>query len=79
MPDLPFIQFVRQIPQVLTGVIKIDNLDGTGKMLFGNVPNPFRSSTNRKSLPTLTSVSLTRYNVASDRGPVLSRTMEGWN
>src|ERR1039457_576701 len=37
------IQFVRQLPQMLTGVIKIDNLNGTGEMLFGNVPNPFRS------------------------------------
>src|ERR1039457_2814790 len=37
------IQFVRQLPQMLTGVIKIDNLNCTGEMLFGNVPNPFRS------------------------------------
>jgi hypothetical protein len=38
------IQFVGQIPEVLTGVIQIDNLNGTGKMLLCDVPNPFRSS-----------------------------------
>src|SRR3984957_4628034 len=37
------VEFPRQIPQVLAWVIEIDNRDGPGEMLFGNVPYPFRS------------------------------------
>src|ERR1035437_2680688 len=32
-----------QFPQMLTSVVKIDNVKGSGKMQSGQIPNPFRS------------------------------------
>ena len=36
-------QFAGQFPEVLSSVIKIDDLDRAGEMLIGDVPDPFRS------------------------------------
>ena len=32
-----------QVPEVLAGVIKIDDLNRAGEVLIGNIPDPFRS------------------------------------
>src|SRR5258707_5733206 len=37
------IQFAGQFPEVLSGVIKIDDLNRAGEVLIGNIPDPFRS------------------------------------
>jgi hypothetical protein len=36
-------QFAGQFPEVLSGVIKIDDLNRAGEVLIGNIPDPFRS------------------------------------
>src|ERR1017187_3997212 len=36
-------QFAGQVPEVLTGVIKIDDLNRAWEVLIGNIPDPFRS------------------------------------
>src|ERR1039457_4298030 len=36
-------QFAGQFPEVLSGVIKIDDLNRAGEVLLGNIPDPFRS------------------------------------
>src|SRR5450756_1875670 len=37
------VQFACQVPQVLTSMIEIDNLNGPRKMEIGDVPDPFGS------------------------------------
>src|ERR1035437_4526963 len=37
------VQFAGQFPEVLSGVIKIDDLNRAGEVLLGNIPDPFRS------------------------------------
>jgi len=37
------IQFAGQFPEVLAGVIKIDDLNRAGEVLIGNIPDPLRS------------------------------------
>ena len=36
-------QFAGQFPEVLSGVIEIDDLNRAGEVLLGNIPDPFRS------------------------------------
>src|ERR1022692_3795367 len=36
-------QFAGQFPEVLTCVIKVDDLNRAGEVLLGNIPDPFRS------------------------------------
>src|ERR1035438_7876996 len=36
-------QLAGQFPEVLSGVIKIDDLNRAGEVLMGNIPDPFRS------------------------------------
>jgi hypothetical protein len=36
------VQLACQLPQMLTSVVKIDNVKGAGKMQGGQIPNPFR-------------------------------------
>ena len=36
------VQPARQLPQMLTSVVKIDNVHGAGKVQGGQIPNPFR-------------------------------------
>src|ERR1039457_411156 len=36
-------QLAGQFPEVLAGVIKIDDLNRAGEVLIGNIPDPFRS------------------------------------
>jgi hypothetical protein len=44
LPDLVIgVEFASQIPQVLARMIEIDDLNGTGKVLVGDVPDPFGS------------------------------------
>jgi hypothetical protein len=44
LPDLIIgVEFASQIPQVLARMIEIDDLNGTGKVLVGDVPDPFGS------------------------------------
>ncbi len=35
------VQFAREFPEMLAGVIEIDDLQGAGKVLIGQVPDPF--------------------------------------
>src|ERR1035438_3581417 len=37
------IEFAGQVPEMLAGVIKIDNLNGPGEVLIGDIPDPFGS------------------------------------
>lgn len=37
------VQFAGHIPKMLAGVKEVDDLDGTGKVIAGNIPNPCRS------------------------------------
>src|SRR5208283_3357899 len=37
------VELACQLPQMLTSVVKIDNVQGAGKMQSGQMPNPFRS------------------------------------
>ena len=37
------IQLARQFPEVLAGVIEIDDLNRAGEVLIGNIPDPFGS------------------------------------
>src|SRR5260370_35584050 len=37
------IQFAGQFPEMLSGVIKIDDLNRAGEVLLGNIPDPFCS------------------------------------
>jgi hypothetical protein len=36
-------QLASQVPEVLSGVVKVDNLNRAGEVLIGDIPDPFRS------------------------------------
>jgi len=40
------VEFASQVPKMLTGMIEVDNLDRTGEVFIGDIPDPFGSIAN---------------------------------